>query len=293
LTYLGYNRTPQGRGQEEIFLLLSETITENYAEFEESFEDLRPGQYELQFGDYGDDGICCGFGNGKLFLVNDLTGETVWEHDGQYQGYLQVIIQIEETQGVISVVSESESFQPSWQQHTLPNNPSSFDPQWPGPMPEAPLFSFNVNFKFDAYPNESVYDIYYTPGTIDQLETIDMLPSSAWASVDSMDGFTDGLHNRLLSRSYAERDAGWYWLLVSDYGLNGICCISRRGWVTLVAPLNATTENGLVWDSNGEYGAGVSVYFYLNEAGFVEADVLMPSEIEVIPSIQLRQNGGE
>jgi hypothetical protein len=289
LTYLGYNPTPEGRGQDEIFLLLPNTIDQNNAELEESFDNLKPGQYDLQFGDNGLDGICCSFGNGKLYLVNDLTGETVWEHDGQYKGYLQVIIQIDGAQGSISVIYESETFQPSWQQLELPNNPPTFDPQWPGPMPDAPLFSFNVNFKFDAYPFESVYRMFYTPGTLDQLETIDTMSWSMWAQLDNMDGVTDGLHNRLLSRAYSERDAGWYWLLVSDFGSDGICCTFRRGWATILAPLNTTMETGLAWDTNGQYGAGLSVFFYMNDAGFVEKVVSMESQDEVLPNIQLEQ----
>ncbi|CAB9500149.1 Vitamin K-dependent protein C (Fragment) [Seminavis robusta] len=254
----------------ELYVLLPDSIEEEDAELEESFDNLRPGQYDLEFGDNGLDGICCNFGDGKLELVNDLTGETVWEHDGQYRGYLQVRIRIDSTTGDIAVVYESERFRPSWEQLASPNYPPEFDTEWPGPVPEAPLFSFNINFKFDAYPFESDYDVLYTPGVLeDSAQTLTELPEEQWTTIDSMDGIRHGIHNRLVPRQYVQQEAGWYWLKVSDLGNNGICCQFRRGWISIMAPIITTMDNGFVWGSDGEYGSGVNVYFFINEDGFV------------------------
>lgn len=219
-------------------------------------------------------------------MINDVTGETIWENDGKYAGYLRVQLDIGNSMGLdidsddsdIRVVLESTNYLPSWAQQDIPNDPSTFDPEFPGSFPESssnsiPTFSFNINQRFDAYPFENNYVLYHINKPLTAYENHDLPANNVdknWTRLYRMQGISDGEPNELLGMPFTKQRAGWYWLHITDLDGDGICCEYRRGWLSITGPMASTQDVGLVWGSDGEFSKGLEVYFYMNSDGYIE-----------------------
>jgi hypothetical protein len=135
------------------------------------------------------------------------------------------------------------------------------------------FLSISLTIALDSYPKESKYEVYYLATgddvPLEEWETIATMDAWDWEFLDEMNGLTDGVHSHLVPRYFVDQSPGWYWLHIEDSNRDGICCRFRRGWVSLTAPIVTTMDVGLVWGNNGEYQAGVDVYFYMDADGVV------------------------
>ena len=228
----------------------------------------------------------CSYGRGNLKIVNDITGETIWENDGKYSGYLRVQLDIGNSMGLnvdnddsdIRVVLESTSYQPSWATQEIPNDPLAYDSAFPGPLPESsdssnPNFSFSINQRFDAYPFENNYVLYHIDKPLSAHDNHELPANNVdkdWTRLYRMQGISDGEPNELLGMPFSNQKAGWYWLHITDLDGDGVCCEYRRGWLTITGPIAVTQDVGFIWGSDGEFGKGLEVYFYMNTDGYIE-----------------------
>jgi hypothetical protein len=73
-----------------------------------------------------EDGLCCIYGHGKLWVTDDSTGGTIYEHDGVFDAYLKVVLNVDE-EGTFIEASESEEYTPSYEALDIPNHPPDFD----------------------------------------------------------------------------------------------------------------------------------------------------------------------
>lgn len=74
-------------------------------------------------------GICCMYGNGSIWITNDLTGEEVYKNNGAYKQYLRVLMKLD-ANGTFAEVSETEHYTLSYKRVSIPNYPPDFDPEW-------------------------------------------------------------------------------------------------------------------------------------------------------------------
>jgi len=217
---------------------------------------LDVGDYKLNMGDSGRDGICCGSsGDGKFWITDDTRNAVVYENNGQFGKYIQITVEVKDNGEVVSK-GETTDYKNSWERaEVVPNYPQVVDQVWPGPLPDQPKSIF-VNVKFDKYPEETSWELSKASG-------------SAWTSIKKFSGKTDGVRSDELSVQLNDLEASWYKLVFTDSGKDGICCTYRRGWVAVTGYILATRRSGLVWGNNGEFGAEVFVYFQMNSAGMV------------------------
>ncbi|CAB9504563.1 Vitamin K-dependent protein C (Fragment) [Seminavis robusta] len=247
-----------------------------------SFTNLPLGRYSVQFGDAAGDGICCSYGNGKLEVTNDKAGTTVWENNGQFGIYIEVILDIGPG-GSVTQVEEDTEYDNSWEAFNAVNHPPTFDQEWPGAMPAGDRNAIMVNLKFDSYPEETSWTLYSEI-------------AGSWNPLRILSGSQEGVAADLVSVEVDNLSAGWYRFTTADRGADGICCLHRRGWVSLTGGIITTRERGLVWGNNGEFGPQIDVYFNIDSEGFISqvsyADPLTATTRSSLRRRQDNDNGG-
>lgn len=232
-----------------------------------TFEDLPDGDYTLMVGDDGRDGMCCGYGQGYVKLIDNKFGGTgqrpdvAWEVT-QFGEFVSGSFSISNS-GEVTFNGETTEYLSSWELSPEPANyPQNNDQSWPGPKAQN-NGELNINIKFDRFPGEISW-------------TLKKLAGSGWTEVEAFDGNADGTHNDLLSTQFVDLADGWYEYQVNDSGNDGICCSYRRGWVSMTGKLLATRKSGLVWGNNGEFSGGASVYMKLQNGFWVQISETSP-----------------
>ena len=117
-------------------------------------------------------------------LLNFLTGETVWQLNREYGSFLLLELEVDEELNIHVLSLKSPDVA---EEVFLPD----YDPAWPGPMPDDPLFSFNINFKFDLYDHylQSFYQLYRLTAedvSLAEWQTVKSIDMSSWSLVDKM-----------------------------------------------------------------------------------------------------------
>jgi len=237
---------------------------ENGGYLEIPLEGLAVGEYTLNLGDSGKDGLCCGYGEGYFKVVT--ADGTEYENDGKFGRYFSVKFEVT-NDGKVTYLSETDDYVNSWEgAEDVPNYPQLVDQAWPGPLPANPG-SININMKFDKYPNENSW-------------VLEKYVVDSWSEIESFNGETEGLHNDLVATELTGLNAGWYKVTFYDSGNDGICCLYRRGWMAVTGHLLATRQSGLVWGNNGEFGSKMELFFQIDEAGMVKRLALDEPVIE-------------
>lgn len=256
LTYLSM---PEDQEPYRLFLhpFSQETIGKGDYQ-KQSFTNLPAGTYSLQVGDQADDGICCTFGEGEIWVTNDKTGAEIWSNR-TFKGYTEAILEINAA-GAIVVSEVKDEYDNSWEAFEAVNHPPSFDSQWPGGLPSANTFSVMVNVKYDDYPQEITW------------EFTNVNPSgNAWRNnpIQRFNGATQGVSGSLISVEINNLSEGWHRYKIVDSRGDGICCGFRRGWTSLTGGISTTRQKGLIFGNNGEFGRGTEVFLYISAEGFV------------------------
>lgn len=196
----------------------------------------------------------CDYGNGKIFVVDDNSGKTVYSNDGKFGRFREVNFTVDAS-GNVKLDGETSNYISSAEASPeVKNYPQRLDMDWPGPLPTDP-FSINVVVKFDTFPKEDSWELAQLSG-------------SSWTTVDSFDGATEGVASSEVVTPLTGLKEGWYRFSIKDTGNDGICCNFRRGWVALTGYLLATRRSGLIWGNSGEFGSGTEVYLQMNADGF-------------------------
>lgn len=251
----GFSLVHDESGQRLFFHPFSYSEARNKASKTWTWDNLPAGDYSVDVGDQGGDGFCCSYGNGELIVTDNKNNQQKWKVT-EFGDFLQGKFTVAEN-GDLTFNGQTTDYENSWEASATPANyPQVNDQSWPGPKPTE-KGTLNINIKMDGYPGEVTYSLKKLNNG-----------GNGWTEVDSFDGSEDGVQNDLNSFQLNNLEEGWYELEVGDSGNDGICCQYRHGWVAATGYLKATRRSGLVWGSNGEYGAGVTVYLQVDSSGY-------------------------
>ncbi|CAB9518558.1 Kallikrein 1-related peptidase [Seminavis robusta] len=87
-----------------------EQIPMPYVAVQRVFSNLVAGNYTFAISDQ--DGVCCGYGPGFMEITKEGTGEVLWEHNGVFQYFLSVTLELDSTGSVVSVHESQEWLNP-------------------------------------------------------------------------------------------------------------------------------------------------------------------------------------
>jgi hypothetical protein len=220
----------------------------------------------------------------------------LWEHDGDFEHYLGVKLEIDKHGKLVGEVDESHKYlNPSAKatktnDEKIPNDPEHNDDEWPGEYPEED-FSMTVNVRHDSFPFETTWSVTYLKNnTNDDSSSGDLIQDeerdgeqykdlmseifhifpflmeeedsdNRWKAIyASKPG--DGVSNTLQSKTLKNLEPGIYHYEMHDK--NGICCHYRNGWITITA---GVPKKKVLWDHNGEFENKVEAILRLDKDG--------------------------
>jgi hypothetical protein len=199
----------------------------------------------------------CKYGTGVLEVTDALNNQVVYNEKPEFLGYLSLKFKMDDA-GKVTFEGKDEEYENSWEQaEDVANYPQTVDQFWPGVVPIV-RGALNVNVKYDRFP-EHIKWAFAKKGS-----------NGDYTDLTSFDGAVDGITNDLLVTEILANQLGegWYRFKITDSSSDGLCCEFRRGWVTLTGFLKATRNSGMIWGSNGEFGAGVEIYIKMDAKGY-------------------------
>jgi len=90
-----------------------DTVPQPYVDVTHVFHNLRAGTYFFGISDKKKDGMCCQFGQGSIAITNHKTHEVLWEHNGEFEEFLSVTLELNSAGSVVDAQEGTKWINPS------------------------------------------------------------------------------------------------------------------------------------------------------------------------------------
>lgn len=192
-------------------------ISNSATRIEQTFDNLQSGTYQLLIGDRAWDGICCAYGDGGVAITNG-EGTILWSHSGDFDAYLEALLQIDGDGNLISVTSHPENTNEGVDNVVTTG---IFDLS-------ADTCSFTIDIKTDAYPSEIGW-------SLENVETGVEVMSQSFGDLY--------IEKAVVSKTVDALSIGKYKFEIHDEVSDGI----TNGWITI------RRGNETLWTTTGDF----------------------------------------